>query len=542
MPFDGSSSSSSSASAGLTDAASTGMTTDTDPSSTSEPLTSGDGSSNTSDSSTTGSDSTTTGVDASPPAILDYKISPPSLLASGPIIVEVFTEGADGVRLTFGEMVFELALDGEGDEGIFIGEVPIYTGFDNGEHAVTMTPWRGDGEEEAEEEGDAEATIYTVARPPPGAELFWEAGDLIGPGIAMAVDLLPSGDLVEFGTRYENDFDEPRCYLRRRDPGGTWGQGDYLQVLPGIRCEATDLAVDKDGGIHVLARRGSKGEMVWWLGSLATWGAAAETRGLGLKDEQANDLAERDGTLVVCGAMPTGFGDLDVMLRTYRPKLPGDPKGLDYVPPGAWPNSFTETAHGCEFRDATSVVVVGDAFGGHDGNFDDPTTRRFSLVYDPQSNSVNEDPFLVHEPGLGKSSQSFARAVAIGDWGDAIITGYSCLKECSKGTYQGMLWTESQWGGLLNENSLGYVPLESYTPSAVAWHPAHYAIVASGGPGDEFLLRAYSPFSDPALWSFPKTSQGALQIALTVAVGRFGQVYAAGVGASYYPAIAYVGG
>ena len=359
----------------------------------------------------------------------------------------------------------------------------------------------------------------------------------------MAVELLPTGDLLELGTRYQNGA-EPRCYLRRRDPGGAWGQGDYLQVLPGVRCEATDLAVDENGGIHVLAQRGGGGgdEGVWWLGSIATWGAAPETRGLGSKDEQANALAELDGTLVVCGATPSGFGDLDLMLRTYRPKLPGEPKVLDYLPPELFMHDFSETAHGCIFRDETSVVVVGDVFGDHDKFGEELTTRRFSLVYDPQSNSVDEHPFAVHEPGLGQPAQSFARAVTIGDLGDAIITGYSCLKTCSKGTYEGMLWVENQWGGLMNEISLGYVPLENYTPSAVAWHPAHYAIVASGGPGDEFLLRAYKPFSDKVFWSFAKASVGALQIARAVTVGRFGQVYGAGIGANFYPAIAYVGG
>ena len=79
---------------------------------------------------------------------------------------------------------------------------------------MTITPWRDAGEDK--DEGDAEATTYTVALPSPGSELFWEAGNLIGPGIAVA----------------------PRCYVRRRDPGGAWGGDDYLQDTV-VLCGAT---------------------------------------------------------------------------------------------------------------------------------------------------------------------------------------------------------------------------------------------------------------------------------------------------------------
>jgi len=537
MPFDGSSSSSSSAASGLTEATGTGVG-DTDASSTTESLSSDSASSGTTpDSSTSAAESTTTtGVDASPPAILGYNFSPSSLLVSGPISVEVLTEGADGVRLTFGYQLIELVSEGD---GIFTGEVQIYTGADNGEHAVTITPWSGEGDDE--EEGEAEETTYVVALPPPGSELFWEAGDLIGPGIGVAVALLPSGDLVELGTRYDDGF-EPRCYLRRRDPGGTWGPGDYVQVLPGVRCEATDLAIDADGGIHVLAQRGAEGEAVWWLGSIASWGAAPATRGLGSQDEEANALAENDGTIVICGAMPSGLGDLDVMLRTYRPQQTGILKKLDYKPPGVIPShTVDENAYDCVFRAPDDLVVIGDAFGQHvdDGP---KLNRRFSLRYDPVANNNAEEPFIVHAPELGDPAQSFARGVTIGDFDDAIIVGYSCHENCVKDEYEGRLWVELSQGNLLDEISLGFFGIESYAPHAVAWSPAHYVVVASGGPDDDFLLGAYKPFKDEPSWQFSKKTAGKLQIARDVLIGSAGEVYGVGIGAGYYPAIAYVGG
>ena len=90
-------------------------------------------------------------------------------------------------------------------------------------------------------------------------------------------------------------------------------------------------------------------------------------------------------------------------------------------------------------------------------------------------------------------------------------------------------------------------PLKSlaYGPHDLTWSPAGYAIVAvGGGKGDEatFSVRAYKPGGGVPLWTFSRKDNQLFHMAFAVAVGPFGQVYAGGLGANSYPAVAYIAG
>jgi ABC-type sulfate transport system permease component len=76
----------------------------------------------------------------------------------------------------------------------------------------------------------------------------------------------------------------------------------------------------------------------------------------------------------------------------------------------------------------------------------------------------------------------------------------------------------------------------------VLWHPAHYALVANGADSDTFLVRAVDPYSEVVLWTFTRSGMNGLQLAFALALGEYGQVYAAGFGAGSFPAIAYIAG
>lgn len=92
--------------------------------------------------------------------------------------------------------------------------------------------------------------------------------------------------------------------------------------------------------------------------------------------------------------------------------------------------------------------------------------------------------------------------------------------------------------------SLGLFPAPALAVRDLAWSPAGYTLVATGGPqGSEagFHVRAYSPAQVEPVWSFLR-DDGTFNLAAALAIGPFGEVYAGGMGASGYPAVAYIGG
>ena len=93
--------------------------------------------------------------------------------------------------------------------------------------------------------------------------------------------------------------------------------------------------------------------------------------------------------------------------------------------------------------------------------------------------------------------------------------------------------------------SLGTFPTKQFAVQDLAWSPAGYAVVATGGlQGNEtaFTVRAFAPDSALPLWTFARKDSQVLHLTLALALGAYGEVYAGGLGANGYPAVAYIGG
>ena len=57
-----------------------------------------------------------------------------------------------------------------------------------------------------------------------------------------------------------------------------------------------------------------------------------------------------------------------------------------------------------------------------------------------------------------------------------------------------------------------------------------------------FKVQAFAPSDPVALWTFVSNDKLGLQLALAVAVGPYGEVYAGGLAADEHPAFARIGG
>lgn len=90
---------------------------------------------------------------------------------------------------------------------------------------------------------------------------------------------------------------------------------------------------------------------------------------------------------------------------------------------------------------------------------------------------------------------------------------------------------------------LGPLGHEWLGPHDVAWHPAGYILLAMGeleGQALRFKVQAFAPGGYAPLWTYKPEDDDGLQMALTLALGAFGEIYAAGFGASQYPAVALI--
>jgi len=478
---------------------------------------------------------TTTGESLLPPTIVDVALTPgPIVLFNGPLTVTVLAEDTDGVRLEFGAEQAQgltlLELE-EVDAGVFRAEIPVLTGLDNGdEHLATLTPWSAEFDE-----GEPVEFSYAIQLPELGTEGYWETGKAAGtgPGQVRAIANLPGGDAVEFGMAGDGTSG---CRLIRRDKGGSLVE--QIELFPGVECKAIDMEIGDDGAIYVLMSRYVNGDWYWFLVEMPSWGEELKSRGQGNIDEVADALAEHDGMLAVCGAAPTIFPDdlTDAMVKIFRPNLPGQSQMFDHVPEGEKEHSFSERARGCDFRDDETLVVVGEGYGKHQGAKTDHN-RRFDLAYDLPKNS-GELAFM----DSGLALQSFATDVDVDAAGRAMIVGYLCDEVCIP---EGRAWMLDAEGTEAWETSTGLHAAEAFAPNAVRWTPAGDSVITSGGlKGDEtaFLVRAYAPFNSEPLWTYSRKDPDLLNLALTVAIGTFGEIYCGGFGANGYPAFAIVFG
>ena len=167
------------------------------------------------------------------PEIFEMSLTPDPILFSGPIEVTVLAE-AEGVRLTYGaeqsqgETEVELV---EVEEGIFKGEIAVFTGLDNGEgHLATAVPWSGSEAENSYEEGDPVDDGYTIKLQTPGDQALWQTGYSTGTGLGEVRGVGTfEGSVFEFGMTAE--YGKSRCYAELCDGG----RGRFAQRPSGNR-------------------------------------------------------------------------------------------------------------------------------------------------------------------------------------------------------------------------------------------------------------------------------------------------------------------
>lgn len=476
-------------------------------------------------STSSGAPTDTTGApDDAPPVILDVELTPDPIQFNGPIAVSVNAQHADGVRMKL-DTGAEVELEPVAP-GVFGGEIAVYTGLDNGPHVATLTPTR------ELVDGEPVDAPYTIALPKPGSQGFWETGDLIGQGQVAAMGVLPDGDVVELGSHSPNGA--TRCYLRRRDKGGAWAPSDVVDLLPDIACAAIDLKIDAQGTMFVLVHRQGGDGTRWWLARLAAWGAEPESIGLGTKGETAVALAAHpSGMVAACGYAPSPALDDDAMTWIFRPGLPGETRVFDYRPPDKGAHTFLDHPRDCVFA-GDILALVGETFGKH-GQEKTPRDRLFILRTDKDAPTAEWE---VAPPGI--KMQSGAQAVDVDALGRLVVGGYMCDDDCEP---EGLLRI---YDGQGNPTwSLGMFPTKQWAVHDLAWSPAGYAVVATGGTqGSEaaFTVRAFKQWTLEPVWTFARQDNGVLHSALALAIGAYGEIYAGGFGANGYPAVAYIGG
>jgi hypothetical protein len=468
----------------------------------------------------------TTGEGVSVPIIGAHAITPDYTDVNTVLAVTVAAEQADGVRMQIG--------DGEPIEltqvspGEFIGEIPAFTGLDNGQFTAVLTPWDGASE------GEAVLVDYVVALPPPGYERYWQASSLGVSGHVAAVDVLPDGRPVEFGTYDDNGT--PRCFLRLRETDGA--PGEFLPVLPTAHCRANDLTIDSETGvIHVLIeRKGGDGE-VWWVGEMAAWGLGLVNVGTGVVGETATALARHPGMVAVCGSKQVDTTDeRDALAVLLRPNEQAEVRLFDYVPAQFPPHEFAETVRDCKFSGDT-LVLVGQAWGKH--GLEIIQRDRLALV---EVDVLVSDDAKWNVAGPGSDVQSRGLALDVDDEGRYHVAGYTCADDCEP---DGEVRVYEPGGVLASQVQLGLLGSLWLGPHDIAWSPAGYAVVALGelqGQDLVFKVVAVAPGKPEALWTFTPNDKQGQQLGLAVAVGPHGEVYAGGMAKDDRPAFAVVGG
>lgn len=460
-------------------------------------------------------------------AILDIDVDPTPIKINGLISVDVTTEHADGVRMTLKDGdIIELTPAGADS---FQGQIPAFTGLDNGMHTATLTPWR-------DVDGDPVDAPYTIALPEPGSQGFWETGDLVGSGHVAALEMLPDNTVVEFGTFYEKG--EPRCYLRRRGLDGAWFPSEFLSILPTSHCTAIDLKIDPElGTLHVLANRKGGDGVRWWLGEIPSWGLGPKNVGLGAVGDKAEALAFAPGMIAVCGGKQAPTLDLDAAVWLHRPNQPVQPLLFDYWPDQKFPHLFDETARDCVLT-GDSLVLVGEAFGKHSNNFPDiERDRLFVLEHDTITDTQS---WTVAGPGPG--TQSRALAVDVDSEGRYLLAGYTCGDACEP---DGEVRIYLPGGKLDWQAPLGPLGLGAAGPHDIAWSPAGYMVIALAefsGQALRFKVQAFAPHVYEPVWTYLPADMQGLQVAFALAIGHYGEVYAGGLGAGSYPAVAIIPG
>jgi len=466
----------------------------------------------------------TTGEPAEPPLIVTRVVMPDYTADNALLDVSVTAENAQGVRMLLGNGdEVELTPAGPGEFG---GGIQAYTALDNGKHTAIFTPWRN------VLVGESKGADYVIALPPPGSESGWQ---IDGPGGRVAaIAVLPDGRPVELGTYQE--MGTPHCYLHLRDKHGN--SVKFVDLLPPAYCSAIDLKIDRASGqMHVLVEREMGDDIVWWAGEIAGWGKGLKNIGIGAVGDNAFALAARPDVVAVCGSrvVPT-IDKLDALAVLLRPGEQAEERLFDYRPVD--PHRFTDTIRDCAFSAGDTLVLVGEARGPHDNEIEDPRDRHMLIESDVTTKA--EPVWTV--AGIELGVQTRALALDVDEQGRYHLVGEKCQDACEP---DGELWTYEPGGALVDHSSIGPLGSSWFGPHDIAWSPAGYAVVAFAemqGQSFVFKVQAFAPGDPVPLWTFLPNAKQGLQLALALAVGRFGEVYAGGLAIDDQPAFKRIGG
>jgi hypothetical protein len=465
-----------------------------------------------------------------PPQIIDGVVIPDYIDDNGLLSVEVTAVHTEGVTMLLDDgALLELT---PGRPGQFWGYIEAFTGFDNKKHTAILTPWRN------VLVGESVNADYVIALPKPGSQTNWKPD---GPeGHVAAIAVLPDGRPVELGTFQEMGVS--RCYLRLRNKQGIQEKAmDFVPLLESAYCRAIDLKIDRNTGRlnFLVERKNNVDDTVWWAGEMSGWGKSLKNIGIGAVGDTALALAARPDVVAVCGTravdVPDAVDKLDALAVLLRPNELPEPRVFDYQPPGEKKHQFAETAHDCAFAQDT-LVLVGAAWGRHE----DFEKRDRLMVIESDLAAAADPAWTV--AGLDQGVQTRALALDLDDQGRYVLGGYNCFDTCEP---VGEVRVYAP-GGKLAAPTLSLGPLGSawFGPHDIAWSPAGYAVVAMGGQDEQtvvFKVQAVTPGVALPLWTFIPNDKKGPQIALAVAVGPYGEVYAGGIGGADQAAFARIG-
>jgi len=462
-----------------------------------------------------------------PPQIVDGVVIPDYIDDNGLLSVEVTAVNTEGVSMLLDDgALIELTPIRPGQ---FRGYIQAFTGLDNDKHTAILTPWR------EMLVGESVNADYVIALPKPGSQTNWKPD---GPeGHVAAIAVLPDGRPVELGTF--QDMGAPRCYLRLRNKQGIQEKAmDFVPLLGSAYCRAIDLKIDRNTGrLDVLVERKNGDDTVWWAGEISTWGKGLKNIGIGAVGDTALALAARPDVVAVCGARAVVKDKLDALAVLLRPGELPEPRVFDYVPPGALPHTFAENARDCAFAGDT-LVLVGAANGKHDGE-NLPMRDRLTIIESDLAAVADDATWTV--AGLDQGVQTRALALDLDDQGRYVLAGSNCFDACEP---VGEVRVHAPGGKLVTHNSLGPLGSASFGPHGIAWSPAGYAVVAMGGQDNQtvvFKVQAVIPGVALPPWTFIPNDKKGPQMALAVAVGPYGEVYAGGTGGADQAAFARIG-
>jgi hypothetical protein len=469
-----------------------------------------------------------------PPQIIDGVVIPDYIDDNGLLSVEVTAVHTEGVTMLLDDgALLELT---PGRPGQFYGYIEAFTGFANKKHTAILTPWRN------VLVGESVNADYVIALPKPGSQTNWKPD---GPeGHVAAIAVLPDGRPVELGTFQE--MGAPRCYLRLRSKQGIQEKAmDFVPLLGSAFCRAIDLKIDRNTGrLNVLVeRKNDDDDTVWWAGEMSSvWGKDLKNIGIGDVGDTALALAARPDVVAVCGSRvvnaPDAFDKLDALAVLLRPGELPEPRVFDYKPLGKKQHRYTENARDCAFAGDT-LVLVGEANGLHENDLLEFRDRLMVIESDLAA-AADDAGWTV--AGLDQGVQTRALALDLDEQGRYVLGGYNCFDTCEP---VGEVRVYAP-GGKLAAPTFSLGPLGSawFGPHDIAWSPAGYAVVAMGGQDEQtvvFKVQAVAPGVALPLWTFIPNDKKGPQIALAVAVGPYGEVYAGGIGGADQAAFARIG-